>query len=489
MRFHVENFGCRATQADGAALEKQFCDRGLARAAEAEVADVVVVNTCTVTATADQQARQYVRRVNRTNPGARILVTGCYAQRAPEELARLPGVTLVVGNSHKPAIPSLLERETEERSRNFVPLAGLRPPDGGRDDGDLSLAAGPAKILTGNIFELDSVLVAPVFGSGGARGADAGERTRPTLKIQDGCNNRCAYCVIPFVRGRSRSLPPEEVTGQMQRLVEEGYNEVVISGVDLGSYGLDLRPRCGLQELTERLLEETSVPLLRFSSLEPTDLTDEFLALLAASTRVARHVHAPLQSGSNRILRRMRRWYTREEYADRIQASIEALPNAGIGADVIVGFPGESERDFQDTYELIERLPFTYLHVFSFSPRPGTSGATLPDPVPAPVAKERSRALRALAAEKAARFRARQAGKELRVLTLHSTNEDGTRNALSENYLKVRVPAAVAPNELLLVKVSAVGEGVLVGVPAATAQRKKPQVAQEATCATCCLGG
>jgi threonylcarbamoyladenosine tRNA methylthiotransferase MtaB len=466
MHFHVENFGCRATQADGAALEKQFGERGLARASEAGVADVVVVNTCTVTATADQQARQYVRRVNRTNPGARILVTGCYAQRAPEELARLPGVTLVVGNSHKPDIPSLLGNHAGGARDHFVPLTQLSRIESDGNDG-LSLAAGPAKILTGNIFELDSVLVAPVFGSGGARGANAGERTRPTLKIQDGCNNRCAYCVIPFVRGRSRSLRPEEVIGQVRRLVDEGYKEVVLSGVDLGSYGLDLRPRCGLLELTERLLEETSVALLRFSSLEPTDLTDAFLALLAASSRVARHVHAPLQSGSDRILRRMRRWYTRDEYAERIQAAVEAFPNAGVGADVIVGFPGESERDFRDTYELIERLPFTYLHVFNFSARPGTTGATLEDQVSPPVAKERSRVLRALAAEKAARFRARQAGQELRVLTLHTSNADGTRNALSENYLKVRVPATAPPNELLSVRVTAAEDSYLRAVPPA----------------------
>lgn len=464
MQFHVENFGCRATQADGAALEKQFGERGLARAAEAEVADVVVVNTCTVTATADQQARQYVRRVNRANPGAHILVTGCYAQRAPEELASLPGVTLVVGNSHKPDIPSLLGNKIRGARDHFVPLTRLNRSGSDNNDG-LSLAAGAAKILTGNIFELDSVLVAPVFGSGGARGADAGERTRPTLKIQDGCNNRCAYCVIPFVRGRSRSLHPNEVVGQVRRLVDEGYKEVVLSGVDLGSYGLDLRPRSGLLELTGRLLQETSVPLLRFSSLEPTDLTDEFLALLAASGRVARHVHTPLQSGSDQILRRMRRWYTREEYADRIRAAVEAFPNAGVGADVIVGFPGESEHDFRDTYDLIERLPFTYLHVFSFSPRPGTTGATLPDTVPPPVAKERSRALRTLAEEKAARFRTGQVGKKLRLLTLHTTNNDETRNALSENYLKVRVPATAPPNQLLSVRVTAAEDSYLRALP------------------------
>jgi threonylcarbamoyladenosine tRNA methylthiotransferase MtaB len=215
MRFHVENFGCRATQADGAALEKEFCDRGLRRAAEASAADLVVVNTCTVTATADQQARQYVRGVNRANPDARILVTGCYAQRAPKELAGLPGVSLVVGNSHKPAIPSLLGSDASEEPGTFVPLAQLSPAGAGGDGDGLSLSAGPAKILTGNIFDLDSVLVAPVFGSGTARGTGGGERTRPTLRIQDGCNNRCTYCVIPFVRGRSRSLRPEEIWGVM----------------------------------------------------------------------------------------------------------------------------------------------------------------------------------------------------------------------------------------------------------------------------------
>jgi len=466
MLFHVENFGCRATQADGAALEEQFSARGYAPAPVASEADVVVVNTCTVTAAADQQARQYVRRLNRANPNARILVTGCYAQRAPAQLAGLPGVSHVVGNSHKPAIPRLLESMAGSGSSDFVPLAQLEPGEAGTDK-EISLAAGPAKILTGNIFELSSVLVAPVFGSGTARGRDAGERTRPTLKIQDGCNNRCAYCVIPFVRGRSRSLPPEEVVGQAQRLAEAGYKEVVLSGVDLGSYGRDLRPRSGLRELTERLLGETSVPLLRFSSLEPMDLSDDFLAVLGGSARIARHLHTPLQSGSNRILRRMRRWYTRQEFAERLTAAVEALPNAGVGADVIVGFPGEGERDFLDTYELIEQLPFTYLHVFSFSPRPGTAGAGLPEQVGAPVSKERSRALRALAAEKAARFRARQVGGELRVLTLQARDAAGLRTALSENYLKVRLPARVPANELLTTRVTAVEGSLLQAVPTA----------------------
>ncbi|MFQ5663556.1 MAG: tRNA (N(6)-L-threonylcarbamoyladenosine(37)-C(2))-methylthiotransferase MtaB [Terriglobia bacterium] len=479
MRFHVENFGCRATQADGAALEEQFRQLGYRPAGEAPAAEVVVVNTCTVTAAADQQARQYVRRLHEKNPAARILVTGCYAQRAPAELAGLPGVAWVVDNSHKPAIGALIERELGRAAKNFISLERLRHPTGpappafgpaptpaeASEGVELSIAAQPAKVITGNILEQKAVLVAPAFGSSAARGADRGSRTRPTLKIQDGCNNRCAYCVIPFVRGRSRSLPGEEVIAQVRRLVATGYKEIVLSGVDLGSYGLDLRPRRSLLALTERLLTDTLVPLLRFSSLEPMDLSDDFVDLLASSRRIARHIHAPLQSGSNRILRRMRRWYSREEYAERIGAAAAALPGLGLGADVIVGFPGESEADFRATYEVVEQLPFSYLHIFSFSPRPGTAAATLPDAVPATVIKERHRALRQLAAEKAARFRAQQVGRVLRVLTLGTTNPDGTRNALSENYLKVHLPATLPSNQLLFVRVSRLAEEALRGEP------------------------
>jgi threonylcarbamoyladenosine tRNA methylthiotransferase MtaB len=441
MRFYVENFGCRATQADGAALEAQLAARRFTRANTVTAADLVVVNTCTVTAAADQQARQYVRRLHRKNPGARILLTGCYAQRAPQELAAIPGVTWVVGNSHKPAIPALVEQELNRSRRNFLPLDHLTGPaattagSAPEETPDLSLAAGPAKILSGNIFD---------------------------------CNNRCAYCVIPFVRGRSRSLPLEEVIRQVNRLSTEGYKEIVLSGVDLGSYGLDLRPRTGLPGLTERLLAETAIPLVRFSSLEPMDLTDDFLALLASSRRIARHVHTPLQSGSDRILRRMRRWSGREEYAERVEAAATALPNLGLGADVLVGFPGESEEDFRETYDLIETLPFSYLHVFSFSPRPGTAAAGMDDSVPAAAVQERSRTLRRLGAAKAARFRAQQLGKTLRVLTLHATDAAGSRQALSENYLKVRLPAGAPANELLTVRVSVLREGGLAALPVST---------------------
>lgn len=463
MRYYVENFGCRATQADGAALEAELSARGYGRAPVLSQAELVIVNTCTVTSTADQQARQYIRGVHRKNPGARILVTGCYAQRAPQDLARLPGVRWVVGNSHKPQIPGLVEHASPSPSKNFVPIAGLSPTPA--EERDWSLATGPAKILTGDILEQSQVLVAPVFGAGTSR-TGTGDRTRPTLKIQDGCNSRCAYCVIPFVRGRSRSLPPEQVLEQVKRLNAAGSQEVVLSGIDLGSYGRDLRTRTTLLELLERLLAETSLPLLRLSSLEPLDLTEAFLALLASSRRIARHIHAPLQSGSNPILRRMHRWYTREEYAERVQAATDCLPNLGLGADVIVGFPGETEADFRRTYELVEQLPFTYLHVFSFSSRPGTAAANLPERVPPAAIKERQRALRALAARKSESFYRRQLGGTLRVLTLNSTAADGARLALSENYLKVRLPAEVPANRLLSVGVVGLEAEGLQGQPA-----------------------
>ncbi len=439
MRFFVQNFGCRATQADGAAIESQLAERGGARAAGVADADVAVVNTCTVTASADADARNWIRRARRENPNVRLLVTGCYAQRAPEVFSDLPGVEWVVGNSHKSEVAKILTEASDRQG--FVPLESLSS----------SSAAGPA-VLVGDISQLKSVLVAPVFGSSDGR-------SRPTLKIQDGCNQRCAYCVIPSVRGPSRSLTAEEVVAQVERLATDGYPEVVISGVDLGAWGQDLDGRPDLVELTGRILAGTSLPLLRFSSLEPMDLTDEFIDLLTSSPRIARHLHAPLQSGSDRILRRMHRWYTREQYAERIEQVAGRWPNLGLGADVIVGFPGETDEDFEQTVELVERLPFTYLHVFSYSDRPGTEGSKLPEKIPGPVIRERSRRLRALASEKAAAFRARQVGGTLRAVTLTAVGEDGRRDALSENYLKLRVQGngtPLTPGSLITARVESV---------------------------------
>src|SRR5467141_2936331 len=445
--FFIEQFGCRATQADGAALERQLLARGCTSASRAAAADIIVVNTCTVTASADAQARDAIRKLHAANPAARLIVTGCYAQRAPEELAALPGVSWVVGNSHKPQIPDLLQTLSSDPSASasggFFPAAVLEAEP-------MSLLGSPAKILTGDIFEQNVLLSAPVLGG-------EGNHTRPTLKIQDGCDSRCSYCVIPFVRGKSRSLPPDTVIHEIQRLSDSGYREIVLSGINLGTYGRDLSPRVEFEDILRRILDETSVERLRISSIEPLDVTQDLVSLFASTDRIAQHFHMPLQSGSDRILAAMHRWYRAEHYARRVELIREYLPNAAIGADVIAGFPSETDRDHDSTTLFIERLPFTYLHVFSFSKRPGTRAAALQDEVHAATIKLRARDLRALGESKAAAFRQSQVGRTLRVLTLRSsTDPAGSRTpAISSNYLRLLVKGLFPCNRWLNVTANA----------------------------------
>ncbi len=452
MRFFVQNFGCRATQADGAALEQQLCSRGLVPAGEASEADLVVLNTCTVTAAADEDARHAIRRLRRDNPSARILVTGCYAQRAPQELASISGVSWVVGNSHKSQIGDIVA------TPNFVPagaLAGAQavspalPPAAipFEDAGEAGNHAPPlAQIITGDIFAHTELAAAPVFGAGS-------ERTRPNLKIQDGCNNKCSFCIIPSVRGRSRSLPRESVLEQVGELERRGYREIVLSGINLGRWGRDLRPRHSLASLIRALLDRTTIERLRLSSVEPLDFSDELLELMAASPRLARHVHAPLQSGSDRVLRLMYRRYRARHYEERIRRAFALMPEAAFGADVMVGFPGETDEDFEQTRALVERLPFTYLHVFTYSRREGTVADASAGQVNGRAARKRSQALRELAAAKNHAFRQSQVGRCLSVITL----SDGA--ALSSNYLKVRIAdPPLSPNQLLDVRITGLTE-------------------------------
>lgn len=434
--FSIENFGCRATEADASALRRELLASGLTLADDHATAEVVVLNTCTVTQAADSQARDAVRKIHRANPGARIVVTGCYAQRAPDELASLDGVSLVVGNSHQSQIPRLIGHlDAPPQPSDFIPLARL-------NDDAISLARGPAKILTGDIFAQTGVNI-PLSAPADSRVAD---RTRPILKIQDGCNNRCSYCVIPFVRGRSRSLAPDAVIDEVRGTVNAGAREIVLSGINLGSYGRDLAPRAALGDVVRRILDETDLEQLRFSSIEPQDVTEDFVSLVASSPRLAPHFHVPLQSGSDRILRAMHRWYHAAHYAERIELIRRLLPDAAIGADVIVGFPGETDAEFDTTTQFIRALPFTYLHVFSFSERPGTTAASLGERVPAQAIRERARALRVLGEQKASAFRLSQSGRTLRALTLARSGADWTE-ALTANYLKVRVPGRHSANE------------------------------------------
>jgi threonylcarbamoyladenosine tRNA methylthiotransferase MtaB len=410
-KFFVQNFGCRATQADGAALESLLGAKGLEAVAERAAADLVVLNTCTVTSSADDDVRQAIRRVHRENPCARILVTGCYAQRAPQELAALPGVEWVVGNSHKTQIAEL------------VTIAPEAAPYHGN-------------IQVGDIFAQHEFLSAPVEDA-------AGDRTRPNLKIQDGCNNRCSFCIIPFVRGRSRSMPAEDVVAQVRSLAAR-YREIVLSGINLGRWGREPGSKIRLADLIRQLLAETGVERLRLSSVEPMDFSDDLLGLMASSARIAAHVHAPLQTGSDRILRRMHRKYRPRHYADRITKARSLMPDAAIGADVMVGFPGETDADFDESYRFIAALPFTYLHVFTYSERPGTPAAEDSAIVPMSVRKERNRLLRELSAAKSLEFRRRMVGRTLSAVTLH---EPGA--ALTSNYFKVELANWTAPNRMI----------------------------------------
>jgi len=492
--FHVQNFGCRATQADGAALERQFESRGLIPAAAGQ-ADLIILNTCTVTNSADQDARAAIRRVQRQNPLAKIIVTGCYAQRAPEEISALPGVSCVIGNSHKHQLAEIVLDQVAPPSQGFVPLTSLsvmseRPTTNDR-----------RPFFVSDIFAHTELLAAPVFESGNHES----DRTRPNLKVQDGCDNRCSFCVIPSVRGQSRSLPLPEIIREVNALVDAGYREVVISGINLGRWGRDLEvgsgPRASgfgvhdvntadgdlgfsrspkpkarspkaearsphFESLIRAILAETSLEKLRISSVEPMDWSDELIELVASSSRIAKHAHVPLQSGSDAVLRRMHRKYRPWDYREKIEKIRAAMPAAAIGADVMAGFPGETAAEFEATRRLIEDLPFTYLHVFTYSARPGTPAAAMPNQVPVQVARERNRILRDLAAEKKLAFMRSFVGKELQAITLNVTpsGPDGElTEALTENYQKLYVRGHHASNRWITAHIEEVDDGAFIG--------------------------
>jgi threonylcarbamoyladenosine tRNA methylthiotransferase MtaB len=492
-RFYVQNFGCRATQADGAAIERQFLERGMEAADKPSEAEVLIINSCTVTEEADRDARAAIRRAHRRNPGCQIVVTGCYAQRAPEDIAALPGVTQVIGNSHKHELASIL-------AQGFVPLASLQSENLELRTDNYELAT-ENRIFVSDIFAHTEFLAAPVFDS-------ANQRTRPNLKVQDGCDNRCSFCVIPSVRGHSRSLSLGEVIREVNTLVDSGYREVVISGINLGRWGRDLpgrdsRPRLSgraqfaggatedlsgaarsyrFEDLIRAILAQTSLEKLRISSVEPMDWSDELICLVAESPRIAKHAHVPMQSASDTVLRRMHRRYRPWHYREKIEKIRAAVPTAAIGADVMVGFPGETDAEFEETRRAIEDLPFTYLHVFTYSARPGTPAAVMPTQIPVHVAGERSRTLRDLATQKKLEFMRSFLGHTMDAITLNTHGgtavlggpaEHGSAklfqppptftSALSDNYLKVRLHGYHQPNRWIGARIASLDGDTLTG--------------------------
>lgn len=486
--YYVENFGCRATQADGAALERQFEQSGIARASAVAQASVVVLNTCTVTVAADQDARAAIRRVQRQNPDAKIVVTGCYAQRAPKEVAALPGVSIVIGNSHKHQLAEIALQpiifNADACATTFVPVDALA-------------SFGQRPIFVSDIFAHTELLAAPVFDV--ASFSHEGERTRPNLKVQDGCDNRCSFCVIPYVRGQSRSLPLDRIIQEVQGLVQSGYREVVISGINLGRWGRDLGlrtsdfgPRAfdsnqdtraedrGLTSLIEAILADTTLEKLRISSVEPMDWSDELIDLIAHSPRIAKHAHVPMQSGSDDVLRRMHRKYRPWHYREKITKIRAAIPTAAIGADIMVGFPGETDAEFEATRQMVEELPFTYLHVFTYSARPGTPAVSMANQVPVHVARERNRVLRDLAAQKKLAFMRSLIGNEIEAITLRGADSAGkspfdscsgqvratqafSTEALTDNYLKLHLEGQHEPNRWVRVSIEGIVDDALAG--------------------------
>ncbi|HET9251592.1 MAG TPA: tRNA (N(6)-L-threonylcarbamoyladenosine(37)-C(2))-methylthiotransferase MtaB [Candidatus Eisenbacteria bacterium] len=401
--------GCRLNQHDTAADRARVEAAGMRTVGEREPADVVVVNTCTVTRRADQEARQLVRRIARQSPWARIVVTGCYAQRAPEEIAALPGVAAVVGIRDRAAIA--------DRIRGLA-AAKVHPAD-------VPATVAPRALSSRARMSLRPE--APLsFG-----------RTRALLKVQDGCDSFCSYCVVPYVRGRARSLPLAQALEQGRRLLDASFHEIVVTGADLGTYGRDLGSRDLLPRLVRGLLDLGSHHRVRLSSIEPNKVPSELVEMIGSEPRLCRHLHLPLQSGSDRILQAMRRPYRASDYASLVRRSSRRGP-VGIGTDVIVGHPGEGDREFEETFAFVRDLPVAFLHVFRYSSRPGTAAARLGPPVPDPVARERSERLRALGAAKRATFLRSLVGMRLQVLP-EAGSDPSYVPARSDTYAMVHV--------------------------------------------------
>jgi len=397
MRIAFTTLGCKINQYETDSMREDLLSKGNTIVPFEAEADVYIINTCSVTAKSDYQCRQVIRAAVRRGHAAKIVVTGCYAETRPDELKNIPGVDLVIGNRDKATIPYRILKEASA-SIHEIPSAGNVPA--------------PTKILQ--------------------------EKTRGFLKIQDGCDNRCSYCIVPLARGGSRSVEFGNVVRQFERLVQRGCPEVVLTGIHVGAYGSDLRPVTDLTELLAMLIAKRGHTRIRLSSIEPTEITPELISFLGPA--LCRHLHIPLQSGDDTILTAMKRNYTSGFYRGVLENISQRVPGIALGADVMVGFPGEGEKEFQNTLELIERSPLTHLHVFSYSPRPGTRAADLKPQVPDPVKKERSEALRELGNKKNLDFRKKCMGAQVKVVVVDKRDMNSRLlTGITDNYMKVLV--------------------------------------------------
>ena len=422
----IHTLGCKVNRFESESLAQAFQEQGWAPVSFQEAADLYIVNTCAVTAEAQRQSAQAVRSIARRSPEALIAAAGCAAQLFPETFSPISGLDYLFGTGNKSEIP-LSEDFSQKTGSLQIRIQPLSLP------GPLSLEC-PLPSL----------------------------RTRALFRIQEGCDAQCSYCIVPQARGPSRSLPPERVKEGLCRLGAAGIQEVILTGIHLGQYGRDLQPPWSLTELLVAVLKAPGRPFLRLSSLEMHEITPGLIALFKMEPRLCPHLHIPLQSGDDPILQRMNRPYSTAEYAELIQRLHSELPLAALGADVIVGFPGEDERTFQRTHDFIAHLPLTYLHVFPYSSRPGTPAALFTGQVSAAEKKEWARRLRALDQEKRFDFYRRAAGREFSALVLRSIGPDGWCEGLTGNYLPVRFQGLFPKNTRLRVRIiGRDGKGIL----------------------------
>jgi threonylcarbamoyladenosine tRNA methylthiotransferase MtaB len=408
-KYKITTLGCKVNQSESDAIAKELESSGWLPAGEKEASEVFIINTCTVTQKASMQSRQAVRQAIRAHPNSRIVVTGCYAQTEPEILREIKGVHYIIGNADKHRICEVIAADQGKANDQTVSICN-----------DIRQAHSLKPVFTGV----------------------TGSRTRPFLKIQDGCNAFCTYCIVPYARGPSRSLPVENILEAIIALADAGYREAVLSGVHLGHYGRDLNPETSLGELLKRIEQSSSSVRVRLSSIEPLELTDDLIARIADSSRFCDHFHIPLQSGDDLILQKMGRPYRAVDFRNLVTNIHRRIPDAAIGVDALIGFPAETDQAFTHTYELIRDLPITYLHVFPFSARPKTPAARYPDRVAPDMIKKRCAQLRELGKTKRLNFYKQFIGKRLVVLVESARHtSSGLLKGLSSNYIPVLIDA------------------------------------------------
>ena len=403
MKVAFQTLGCKVNQYETEAMQRLFSAAGYELTQEIETADVVVVNTCAVTAVSSQKSRQIIRRSAKVNKNSVLAVVGCYAQNAPQEISKIDGVDIIIGTADRMKIVELVESVLKNRAEKIFQVQGVE-----------------------KISEFEELPHTP-------------QRTRAFLKIEDGCNNFCTYCIIPFVRGRVRSRSLESIRAECLELAEKNFKEIVLTGIHIGAYGKDFQNKITLSDAVKMVLNSANPVRLRLGSIESVEMTAELINLMQTDTRICNHLHLPLQSGSDEILKAMHRPYTTKNFAELLSELVEKIPEISIGTDLIVGFPGESEKHFEETLKFLESQPFSKIHVFPFSAREGTLAAKMENQIDSQTKKFRAKKVLELAKIKEKKFAEKLIGKTVEIIS--ETNENGMVDGLTKNYVRVLFPA------------------------------------------------